>query len=66
MKMIDMPVPGGHQTEVEVTHVYGTVAIESRWLDDRDTMVYSLFTRTAAIKLAWAIVKAALNFRRLK
>lgn len=57
---------GQHQTSIEVKYLCGGVTMETAWVDTPDMMVFSVFTRAKAIKLAWAIFKAALTFRRFR
>lgn len=67
MKILDsITGVGQHQTTIEVTYIYGAIAVRTQWVEDPKLTVYGIYTRSQALQLAWAFIKAALTFGRFE
>ena len=59
------------RAQLDIRHIAGQVIVEANWCqsltpDATTEYVYLVYPRRRALLVAWAIVKAALTFRRFK
>lgn len=72
MKIIDNAYDGATSAFLEIEPLASTVTIEARWCQPLgpDSVwaeyVFLVFNRRRALLVAWAIIKAALTFRRFQ